>query len=258
MRMVLHPVLGRVHQGDAMRSLALGVAKQGIEVLPARPQDWGQDTDIDVWWGNPRDDAARNLILEAGYINGNSGNYIRDRLRFVSVSWDRMHGRSTWNLEAPADRWEALGIRMKPWRMNDGYVLICDQVPGDSAAPDAPDWWSSVAERFEPDREVIYRPHPIATGLQLAPLKTALEGARFCFTWSSTAAIEAVIEGVPTWALDPGSMARPVCAHSEDDGAHLIKREQWAYNLAYRQWTLTELESGEAWETIWLAGCDIE
>jgi len=247
---------GMEHQIDAMTVLAQGLATHGIQAeithayppCPVVPGEW----DFIACWGDKIVTDIPRLILEAGYINGQSGDYVRDRLQFVSAGWNGLHGRAdVGRLGCPPDRWEKLNMCFLPWRNdNDKYALVCDQHPGDSCAPGDARWWNHIADHYAGRREVVYRPHPLLADEQLLPLAQSLDRAGVCFTWNSTCAIEAVILGVPTWALDRGSSAWDVTAHQVGDDPYLGAREQWAYDLAYRQWTHEELASGEAWETL--------
>jgi hypothetical protein len=78
----------------------------------------------------------------------------------------------------------------------------------------------------------------------------ALEGAWACVTFSSNAAVEAALAGVPVFACDEGSMALPIANRdlSEIERPALPDREQWAFDLAYAQWTLQEFANGSCWQ----------
>ena len=238
-----------------MASLEIGLAARGVDVLSDRPEDWGRFGDVSVWWGYASSNCGgRNLLLEAGYVNGSSGDYTMDRLRFVSASWDQLHGRSVAvPTNCPPDRFAALDLAIVPWRDHGRYTLLLGQHPGDAVAPGLGEW-DKVIAACEEIGNVRVRPHPLVE--RSRPLAEDLADARVAVTWSSTAAIEAVLHGVPVVALDPGCMAWPVASHSLDAPLYLGDRRQWAYDLAYRQWTHDELSSGEAWDSIWQAGTD--
>ena len=237
------------HQHHVMSCLADGLQQHGIVSVQA--PDWNVAPGIDfvVCWGDkvPTDISLPRLILEAGYINGQSGDYVQDRLQFVSAGWNGLHGRADPGpLDCPPDRWNALETEIMPWRKDDGkYVLICDQHPGDATSGPLK-WWEPIADQLA-QFKVIYRPHPLLAS-NLPPLSESLIDAGLVVTWSSTAAVEAVLAGVPTITRDQGSIAWPVTSHSLDDEVYLGTRDKWAYNLAYRQWTHHELQDGTAWE----------
>ncbi len=247
LRALLHFQRHKQHQIDAMSALARGLERHGIYSVLA---EYAAPADFIVWWGDHVPSELRDiprLILEAGYINGCSGDYVRDRLRFVSTGWNGLHGRADPGPpECPSDRFEALDIEIQPWRTFGEYALICDQHPSDYCSPKTPAWQEAQKRIKESNKRCLYRAHPLCSASS-EPLRHALRDAHSCFTWNSTAAIEAVLYGVPTVALDRGSMAWEVTSH-DIDGQFLGERKQWAYNLAYRQWTLDELSSGLAWE----------
>ncbi len=253
MRAFLHYETRASHQLDAMVALAGGLARHGIHIDISAGTEGADRADFIVWWGDKVPDELRDrprLILEAGYINGRSGDYVKDRLRFVSVGWNGLHGRADPGaLDCPPDRWNNIGVELMPWKTDGNYILICDQHPGDSVSPGNRRWWAAALDEVDPEvrRSTIYRPHPLMAH-DMGPLAQSLRDAAMCVTWSSTAALEAVCLGVPTVALDRGSIAWPVTSHSVSDPTYLGDRSGWAYNLAYRQWTHEELADGTAWK----------
>jgi hypothetical protein len=73
-------------------------------------------------------------------------------------------------------------------------------------------------------------------------------------TWSSNVAVEAICAGVPAFTSKL-SAASPVAGDLEFLEAMIEKppmpeREQWAWSLAYGEFTLQEIQSGYAREVI--------
>ncbi len=248
----LHFRLHAAHQLEAMSALAVGLKNHGISSKLGNSLCGIDEADFVVSWGDklPAQIQIPRLILEAGYINGQSGDYVRDRLQFISTGWNGLHGRAdSGRLDCPSDRFDGLGIELSPWRTGGNYALICGQHPGDSCAPTT-EMTKKIADEVQRVYlEYRFRPHPLIANT-MRPLRDALADARVCVTWNSTSAIEAVIAGVPTIALDRGSMAWDVTSHAVSDELFRGDRSQWAYNLAYRQFTHDELASGVAWEVI--------
>ncbi len=146
---------GFEHQRDAMRSLAAGMTKHGIEArvrsAPASPH---ADDNFFVSWGDPRPAQTHgvpHLILEAGYINGDGDSYNANRLRFISTSWNRRHGLSDWIWpdEPDGERWDALGIELRPWKQDGKYVLLLEQHYGDRAAPHVDEFRRDIVAECE-------------------------------------------------------------------------------------------------------------
>ena len=79
------------------------------------------------------------------------------------------------------------------------------------------------------------------------PLATDLEDAWCVVTHSSTAAVEAVIAGVPVF-VEPTCAAAPVGRTDLDiENPVYPEREPWVAALARRQWSREEVSSGKAW-----------
>src|SRR5690606_16415841 len=76
-----------------------------------------------------------------------------------------------------------------------------------------------------------------------------------CVTYSSGAAIDALIAGVPPICMSPASLAYKLCSRGLSDIAAPLMptREQFFYDLAYSQWSLDEINNGTVWRHIWPA-----
>jgi len=134
------------------------------------------------------------------------------------------------------------------------------------------------------DRPIIIRPHPRnnAKGVKLASrlqkklkdptitisqntdsitdylsspnkadgLYEDLKKAYCVITYNSLSSIESICEGIPTFAMEDGSMIWPI-AHKDlsqiENLNYSIDRFQWSCDIAYTQWTGKEHASGESW-----------
>lgn len=204
----------------------------------------------------------RTIVLETGYINrGDEEN------NHYAVGFDGLNGRADFNnYDSPSDRWEKLGVKLKPWKQGS-KIVVCGQIPWDAAVDhtDHVKWLRetilSIHERTE--REIVFRPHPkfrnpeLISAVDVAkvcehsfrPILEDLQDAWAVVTFNSNSGVEAAIEGIPVFVDDAGSMAFPVANRNllYIDNPKKPEREQWAHNLAYTQWTLDEMRSGEAW-----------
>jgi len=246
----------REHQVAAMNAAGKGFAKHGHKPSIYTSLAGVGASDLVVTWGGRGDVNVPRLILEAGYLNGNSGEYVADRLRFISTSWNKPHGAGEFLGKVKRKRWKALGIEPADWRDKGGdYALILDQHPGDYNAPPRGVWESAIAavDRMMPVR---IRPHPLIA--KSRPLEQDLAGAVLAVTWGSTAAVEAILAGIPTYALSEQAIVRPVAAHKLAEAPITPDRYDWLCELACRQWRSEELASGEFLECIgWPEGLDI-
>lgn len=182
------------------------------------------------------------------------------------------------NAKAPIDimranfddsRLRSLGMRFDKRRSNGGHILICgsSEKYHEYHRLPAPDAWADKlirGLRATTGRQIIYRPKPsdkrampvanasISTGS--TPLSEALRGAHAMVTHGSSAGIQAILSGVPTWALGQNIMT-PVAPFEQDNIEDLFwpsdsLRQSWACAVSFYQWRTSELRSGDAWKWI--------
>lgn len=129
---------------------------------------------------------------------------------------------------------------------------------------DANDYAESViraCRKWTGRRKILYRPKPTWPGFREIPGTTlAREGAltdllgtcHVLVTHGSSAAVDAIVYGVPAITLGDCA-ASPVAGHHPAFCKVPIwpsdhNREHWLANLAWWQWTVDEMASGQAWE----------
>ena len=188
------------------------------------------------------------LVLETGYINRGDGEN-----HHYAAGFNGLNGRADFkNKNMPGDRFFSLGIEVKPYREGKNIVL-CGQVPWDASVDhtDHIQWLSDAFRliRMNSGRPVIVRHHPNVS----RPARTFLEDISDAYavvTFNSNSGVEALIEGVPVFAFDEGSMCWPVCNKSFGVLSSPARpdREQWLNDLAYAQWTPDEMKEGLAWK----------
>lgn len=249
---------GAPHHLSFGNDFAAGLKRRGwyVEVSTS-----DKPCDLLVTWGvrdramiqRQRAAGGEVCILERGYVG--------DRMRFTSVSFGgELNGRAIFRVPAVCSlaRFYSLGLGLEPWRDKpSGYALIMGQVPGDQSIRhvNIDRWYADTAaqltHRFGWD--VCFRPHPLAKGSRRpdlpdiqGSLADALAGAGLVVTFNSNSGVDAVLAGVPTVAMDPGSMVREVAAH--DIAVIKPQREAWAARLAWCQYSREEFRSGFAAE----------
>jgi hypothetical protein len=147
---------------------------------------------------------------------------------------------------------------MQPWRQKpDGYALIMHQLEGDMATQNVNlrEFYACARRAYSrmPVRERVH-PHLLPRhgieGYQAnaASLQSDLDGAAVAISWNSNSGVEAVLAGVPTVAMDRGSMAWDVTGHELGPTPPAPDRTAWAHALAWKQYTRDEMSSGYAWE----------
>lgn len=194
------------------------------------------------------------VILEKGYVK---------RDEYYAVGLNGLNGRADFvNEDMPSDRWEKLGVGLSQWREDGEHIILCGQVPSDASVQnvDIIRWCSAMARDIMliTNMKILFRPHPLAvqqtplllgTKLSRNKLSYDLKNAWATVTYNSNSAVESIIAGVPAFAFDEGSMALPLaCTSISELGRPALPgRQQWANNLAYTQWTLEEMSTGEPW-----------
>lgn len=195
------------------------------------------------------------VLMERGFVK---------RGEYYGAALDGLNGLGYFgNANSPSDRWDALGVEIKPYRTGN-HILVCGQVPWDASVQhtDHMAWCENAIKKIQSmtSREVRFRPHPEVKHLDygmpvsINTWEDDLEDAHAIVTFSSTSSALAVLEGIPIFSLDPGSIAYNISNTTltpeliESPVQH--KREQWAYDLAYAQWTADEFETGQAWKQL--------
>lgn len=251
------------HQIRCAEAVAAGLRKTGGRATIVRGMAPGgiHTNKVAVWgWRNGKRFAQRGhdvLVMERGYLG--------DRFRWYSLGWGGLNGRARFypRLDGGERFLDHHGALVKPWRCGGDYVLLIGQMPTDVSlqGKNIEPWYqqSTRAAALAYKLPVRFRPHPqlavyglkskTPPGAELigGTLHEALAGAAVCVTWNSNTAVDAVLAGVPTVAMDEGSMAYPVTGHKIGD-LLICEREYWAYRLAWCQFLLSEIAEGLPFE----------
>lgn len=172
-------------------------------------------------------------------------------------------------LDYGPERWNRLGLTMEPWRFDGNKIIFAGssekyhdfynmENPTDFAQK-----YITRIRKLNLKKTIVYRPKPSwheavpihgTVFSQEGPIEELLKGAFALITHGSNAVWEAIHAGVPTVVLGDAvsrSISSTECEHLRNP--LLVsdrKRLKWASNLAYCQWTIAELRSGEAWKHI--------
>jgi hypothetical protein len=177
------------------------------------------------------------IVAENGYL----GHELKGR-RIYALARNHHNGAGTWPVGGP-ERWEKLGVELRPWRTEGETVIL----PQRGIGP------PGVAMPIKWPREVAHlgrtRKHPGANKEAL-PLEIDLGRAGRVVTWGSGGAIKALTMGIPVFFAMPqwigGAAARPLKDIKRgpliDDAARLAMFRR----LAWAQAELDEIASGEA------------
>lgn len=171
------------------------------------------------------------------------------------------------------DRWERLGVRLAPYRANDGghiiYASSSQKYHDFHKLGDAGALAQKTVTKLKKlsNRAVIYRPKPgdkSAKPLMGAALSTksqspaeAMRGCHLVVTFGASLCLDALIAGIPSIVLGEGITApvsgRILETRNDIEAPHYpndVERLKFLAGMSYCQWTADEMRSGEAWS--WL------
>lgn len=212
--------------------------------------------DVLVTWNRYTNDAdlweragGTVFVAENGYIGHDAAG-----VQLYALAIHGHNGSGKWP-GSDARRFEALGVEVKPWRESGEHIVIRGQRGiGDSKMASPPQWHVRASRdlmRLSARRQVMQE-HPGKPACHAgvaAHITESLQGAHAMCIWSSAAGVRALVEGVPVFYAAPhwicegaavhgvGNVERPVM----DDVARLAA----LYRMAWAQWTVAELASGE-------------
>lgn len=182
------------------------------------------------------------IVAENGYF----GHEINGR-RYYALALDFHNGAGRWHV-GDAQRFETLGIDVKPWRIrDDGELVALAQRGIGSPGIAMPVGWPARVKHL-----ARVRHHPGRDGAGV-PLDVDLNRARAVLTWGSGAAIKALAWGIPVYTMFSDWIAAPAARllRSIDDALPVPWRSDEARadtftRIAWAQAPLDEIESGEA------------
>lgn len=182
-------------------------------------------------------DIARAYTARAVPVLVMDAAYFRDVPGYWQVSLGGLNRPPLF--DCPPDRFDALGLAITPKGGNPkGPALIALQRGEDAShglsAMQVGVWAQSVGAG-------VIRPHPLDA--EVPPLADALAGTAVVRTLCSTIGIDALLAGVPAVADMPERAAWGEL--SGDVLPSVADRRKLFSRLAYGQWTLDEMRSGE-------------
>ena len=143
----------------------------------------------------------------------------------------------------PSDRLDKLNIEFKNLNKNGSFIIISEPSIASIKFFELTNWLENTKKKIKQfsDREIIVHGKSSKT-----PLSELLKDAWAFVSNHSTAGIKAMIEGVPAYFTDTTLMN---ISNLENIEKHEINYKIFN-NLAYGQWSIKEIESGEAWESL--------
>jgi hypothetical protein len=199
---------------------------------------------------------AAVIVAENGYVgardNDNGKPVSATGEALYAMALNRHNGAGRWHVGSPG-RAAAQGIELKPWRTGsaDGHVLLLAQ-RGIGLPPVASpgDWIERTQRRLAKvaKRPIRVRGHP-GNEAPRKPLARDLENCWAAATWASSAGIRALVAGTPIYSDWAGWIAAPAARQAyeqiEEPLCDDAAREATIERIAWAQWTVSEISSGE-------------
>ena len=227
------------HANQALRRLADRLDNVGE---CSRDQVTPLDADLLIQWGfkptkslmSAIDRGIPYIIFDLGYFDGG-------RMGRFSMSYNGFHGTA---LDVPdvLDRAPRPHPEILDWQEGGRRVIVAGQMPLDQSlrGQDIESWMGRAAtEASEVFKLPVHkRVHPKMLNPWEPPPPPLIQDLLDCaclVTWTSTAAVQALVQGVPVVAQHPGSMAFPIASYSMKVRTP-PGREGWAHKLSWREW----------------------
>jgi hypothetical protein len=189
------------------------------------------------------------LVAENGYLGRDP-----EGIQYYAIARGGHNGSGTWP-EGGVERWTRLGVELAPWRAGGDYVLVAPNRSFGSPKMIMPVGWGerTARELERAGHKVRLRPHP-GTRKPERPLEEDLAGARAVVIWASSVGVHALVAGVPVVCEAPywicrGAAYRAWTPQEADDELRL-DRFGAMRRLAWAQWTLSEIASGEPFQRL--------
>lgn len=186
------------------------------------------------------------LVCENGYIGKDQEN------RQLYAIAAHGHNGSGWWPQGVEDRFTPLGIELQPWKNNpDGHFLVCGQRGIGTRLMASPNDWHNIAAarvRKLTNKPVRVRLHP-GNKPAATTLEADLEGASACVVWSSSSGVKALVLGYPVYYDAPYWICSDSAMQIKSAGEAALMDDRMRLKamqkMAWAQWTVKEIESGE-------------
>lgn len=245
-----------------------GISKMGDHVELKNSRDYtNPEADVAVFYGLSKPILSgysrpphRAVFLDLGYWarEGQEGSH--------KITVNSRHPTNYFQRKAhEPSRFSRLGIGIRPWRNSGRSIMVVGMsAKAANAQGFAPEEWERqtvAALRCITDRPIIYRPKPNWAGAQPIPGAEFQRGHPqgndvpqqlrdvFCVvTHHSNVAVDALLMGVPVFSVEGiASVLSTKSLEKIDAPLRPEGREQWAYDAAYTQWTVSEMRTGAPW-----------
>ncbi len=237
-----YPVHGKAKSLDICKAFAKGCGGTwSASYVPGPAMFYGVDESNLAIWRKVRASGDDWYYVDNSYFDPTRGTYFRITKNRLQCHW--ADGGTD---EPDRARFDALDINLEPWQSNiDGRTIVCPQ--SDSFMRDIAgykgNWLDDLLKKRKSYKGILVRPWDRNKARAMASLQDDLRGAKALLTYSSAAAVTAVIAGIPAYSS------------GESAALHMLpfydaERLRAMLVMANGQFTLDEMRSGFAWERV--------
>lgn len=166
-------------------------------------------------------------------------------------------------LDVPQDRFEDWNVEVKPYINEGDFILICPSSETMTRAMfgiTQDRWIQNIYDKLKPltNKPIRVRYKPRKNGksgpqVETISMKEELQDCHALITSASLTSVEALLEGIPVFTDAPQHC--PAAWASNTDFTKIntpdkLNREELLYNLAYKQYSISEFRNGTAYEYI--------
>jgi hypothetical protein len=252
---VAYPVRGKRKSAEICEAFVAGcggeVATDGMLRAGKVALFYGVDDSNVHVWKTVRRERLNFLYIDNSYFDQTRGTHFR-------VSRNALQHSGVGDTDGK--RFKALGIKIKPWRKAGDHVVLCpqsDQFMRVVCGVEF-DWLRNTLLTLGhfTSRQARVREWNRDKAALARTLDADLVNAHALITWSSAAAVMAVLAGVPVVTMGPCAAAPMAGDIADVEDLPHPERDAWAGVLADHQWTLDEMRAGMAWEALRMRGRD--
>ena len=156
------------------------------------------------------------------------------------------------------DKFNKFNIKFNNWKKDGRYIVICPPSVPMISFLEIHGWLDNTIKEIRKytNREIVLSQKPnaakgyyekslLANDLVNLPIKEALKDAWVLVTDQSNTMITALTQGVPIICTNKNRRIGKV-----EDIENPIYERDWLKNLAYNQWSIDEIRSGQAWREL--------
>lgn len=243
-----YPVAGKQKSVDICRAFADGcdgTMANGHAGNPDAAFFYGVDASNEEIWKTVRREGIPFYYCDNSYF---------DETRQAYFRVTRNNLQHDGSGESNGYRFRMLGIEVKPWRKVGEHIVVCPQSPHfmNVIAGLNFDWLQMAIRACHSysNRKLRIRSWSSDKTKLSKTLPDDLDGAHALVTWSSAAAVTAIVRGVPAISMGPSAAMSMGGDIRDVEMPPMPDRTEWLGVLADNQWTLDEMRRGMAWQTL--------